>query len=220
MMIHKIILLWLVQCVFCVNVFAQIYYKDESSNVDVTPVAINQKDNVDCENSKLKACKGTSTPSKFSAFGECKSISTNNGMGIFIPARSKKEWRGFMSWAVKNTDIVTMDSCTNPEWLPWGQCSNTCGQGIKERRCNRPPMKDGKIGCKGSATVECFDYTTCHCGKLVHKASFCEGQNKNFTTEPPDVTYVDEGQCDQRTKCQAHCPQGLKVLENVAGCGV
>lgn len=195
---------------------ADIFYKDNPSvqaGADQQSVA-----QVNCEGASSQGCRGTTKPTRFSAFGDCKVITSTNGRPLFIPARSKKEWGNFMGWAQQHPQIVSVDSCTDPLWSAWGQCSTRCGTGVRTRRCSVPTMSEGKTVCKGPSEVECSDFSGCACGKLEKRTVFCEGQDRKFTAPPPEVTYVDFDQCDHVTKCQARCPQNRPALPDKSGC--
>lgn len=147
----------------CLDVKAEIFHKDESLVNEVKePTPSNEgKDEMDCSKNPNTSCKGTEKPMRFSAFGECKLISTVNGMSVFIPARSKQEWDSFITWAKANPQTITVDDCINPKWSPWSACSNTCGKGESTRTCNLPLKEDGSLGCDGPAKRECEDKSGC-----------------------------------------------------------
>ncbi len=196
---------------FAANAHAEIFYKDNPTPSVTSVSDKNDKNQIDCQRSKSKSCQATNKPMQFTAFGDCQTISTRSGRGVFIPARSKKEWANFKSWAQKNPQIVTMDSCHNPQWTAWSACSNVCGTGTQTRQCNRP-------SCVGEASQACSDFSGCACGPLEKRAIFCEGQDANFTEAPPAVSYVDFEKCDHQTPCQARCPMGDVAIEDGSGC--
>ncbi|MFH4974573.1 hypothetical protein AB6A40_001282 [Gnathostoma spinigerum] len=61
----------------------------------------------------------------------------------------------------KGEDIKTCDAgpcCQWTEWLPWGDCTRSCGGGrrSRERKCERPgdPLRSGDCSCPGAAREE------------------------------------------------------------------
>ncbi len=196
---------------------AEVFYKNNPVAV-VFGAKAQEKSEVDCQDGRSNGCQGTGKPTRFTAYGDCRVISTSNGHGLFIPARTKKEWGNFMGWAEQHPDIVTIDSCTDPQWGDWTVCASTCGKGTRTRQCNRQPKSDGSSGCKGVTSQECLDFSTCACGMLEKASVYCTGQDRNFTDVPPKTTYVDFEKCDQRIKCQARCPQGAVALPDGSGC--
>ena len=216
-MIIKRILLVTAFIVVTNNVFAKVFFKDNPTAPVVTQLS-NDKSEIDCERNGSKSCQGIGRPTKFTAFGDCKVISTSNGRQLFIPARTRVEWGNFMGWAQQHPDIVTVNSCTDPQWTDWTACTNMCGKGTRERKCNRPSQSNHNSSCIGQAQQDCLDFTSCECGPLEKRAVFCEGQDRKFTSVPPDVAYVDFEKCDHSTKCQARCPEGRPALPDAKGC--
>ena len=164
MLLRRICLLVMMMALIS-NAWSKVFHKDNPtpSEDERNEMVASQKDTgvINCQHSKSKSCKAHSKPIQITAFGDCQVVSMPRGNGLFIPVRSKKEWVNFKNWAVAHSNIVTLDSCSNPEWTAWSECTNTCGKGTKTRQCNRLPMKDGSLGCRGEAKQECSDFSTC-----------------------------------------------------------
>ena len=52
----------------------------------------------------------------------------------------------------------------NGGWSEWGECSRTCGGGVKRRTCTKPAPKDGGQYCQGDNLEECNKET---CGEYL-----------------------------------------------------
>lgn len=63
-------------------------------------------------------------------------MSVNNGVSLFIPAKTQAEYQSFLTWAANNANVLTFhQGCDNGGWGPWTGCESACGNCTQTRQC-------------------------------------------------------------------------------------
>ncbi len=118
---------------------------DISSN-DTYSTLDRQSTTYDCKSNDTNGCKATGDSkikleSSYEYHNQTISycnyiMSVNNGVSLFIPAKTQAEYQSFLTWAANNANVLTFHAgCDNGGWGPWTGCEGACGNCTETRQC-------------------------------------------------------------------------------------
>ena len=98
---------------------------------------------------------GGGTVTQFTTtWADCRNITNNNSLALFVPANTQNEWNAFLSYA-PNKVVGSCAVPVNGGWSDWSACSVSCGGGTQTRTCTNPAPSGGGADCVGASSQSC-----------------------------------------------------------------